>query len=313
MLQQKQVHTHTHTITLQSAHALPGSRYSFHLWFPLRRWWVGNMKAIQWTEERPILSLPSLSFCLTVSHSISLHFSSFHGCFSDRLNLFQWFSHSRPLSTSLITSTPYLRLSPVHLFLLFMFYLFASFSHNSYLSLSLSFFPRFPPPLPFGIRRIVDVATWEWWGRRSGGLNTEWSAECLETHIYTITSQLPLSPQSILRNKNILFRFLPLSHTPTHSDTHKMPISYQERLRQHLTRPALPFVLFLPPFPPLINLPCSLSENFIKELQLRLARLAVAIATTLLILWSGQVGEREGGRKSKKAMRGSLDLPVVAD
>lgn len=325
MLQQKQAHRHTHTHTLTHHHPPVRPRspritlfISSLIPFAEMMSWKHESNPVNWGETHSIAPIS-----LLLSHCVSLHFSSLLFLswlffwptksvlsFSLLFFMFQWFSRSRPLSTSLITSTPYLqRLSPVHLFLLFMFYLFASFSHNSYLSLSLSFFLRFPPPLPFGIRRIVDVATWEWWGRRSGGLNTEWSAECLETHIHTVTSRLPLSPQSILRNKNILFRFLPLSHTPTHSDTHKMPISYPERLRQHLTLPALPFVLFLPPFPPLINLPCSLSENFIKELQLRLARLVVAIATTLLILWSGQVGEREGGRKSKKAMRGSLDLP----
>lgn len=145
--------THSHTPVLQTTHThihTSGSRYSFHLWFPLRRWWVANMKGIQWTEGRAILSL-HLPACPLAPASSSVLFiylffipSTFSALFS--LTLF----HVRVI----VFLLPDPRL--------------------------------FPPPCPLGFCLIVDVATW-WRGWRSGGLNAERSFKSLESNTHSHT------------------------------------------------------------------------------------------------------------------------------
>lgn len=92
-------------------------------------------------------------------HSCSL-------CNSDYL-IFTFLSLSSPLF-SLHLYTHNLPFTCVHLFLLI-----AVFYRSLFSSLAFSF----SPPLPLGIWQILDAATWEWRGRRSGGLNTERSTE----------------------------------------------------------------------------------------------------------------------------------------
>lgn len=178
---------HKHTPILQSAHALLGSCYSFHLWFPLRIWWVGNMKEIQWTEERAILSLRLLACpLLPFSPSLFVYISSFQ--YSGLSVLFSVIFRSSCMSGYIVfhTCLPFITLcylhiystwsSPPHIFsvhvLVFYFLLF----------LFVLFSLVFPSaPIPSGLWQIVEAATWEWRGRRSAGLNTEWSTDCLKS------------------------------------------------------------------------------------------------------------------------------------
>lgn len=129
------------------------------------------MKGIQWSERDPFsrsISLPVLCsiflppfllnsfpfitvFPSALSH-VSLTFFSFFMC----KWLFHYFStlyFFHPLPSTL-------PLSCVHLFLLLLA------SHFSLLPTSLR--SSFSPLLPLGFWKIVDVASWEWWG-----LNTE--------------------------------------------------------------------------------------------------------------------------------------------
>lgn len=178
-------YTHTHTPTENHPLVRPRSPrialfISSLIPFADMMSWKHERNPVNWEETRSIAR-----FFLSALLSLFPH--SVHVCFF-MLSILRFLSHAYVHSCSLCNSdylistfvslssplfslhlyTHNLPFTCVHLFLLI-----AVFYRSLFSSLAFSF----SPPLPLGIWQILDAATWEWRGRRSGGLNTERSTE----------------------------------------------------------------------------------------------------------------------------------------